>query len=552
MKSIWKNTIGSIITALVIYTLAGLAGSIIDAVSNIGTDIMGYIWDIAMAAEGDMDFFKPDASDIAGIIANVLVVIGCIMLLSSLSQFKELQKSEDAKLNIGKVHSGYIILILAVLIDFIPIVGGLFAFILYIVGNAKQISGYKNLSKSESLPEYTRQGFDTLRLCVVWILIGDIIGIIPFIGDIIESIISFFVFFGIISGWRTVRDNEPEGSFVPSLNINNKTPNNVRLYDDAKLAEIAGSEGIYNSQLVQQCRHEIEVRNKSNVLYEKIKELDDNRINEIIENSGAYSEEFVYGCERERSLREEVRKQNERIRWEKEYEEKRERRSKWWKKWGALVIMLIIAASGTALYGVYCHYENQQRIAEEMRIQAQHEFERQEAERLEQIRLAEEKRIEQIRLAEEKKKAEAEAQKQAEIRRQEEARLAVEAEEKRLIEGPFEIGEYHTPTKGVIIYLDGTKKHGVAMTLQYKSGRDTTWLKNLGTGWRFPTPEEISYIWENSSEINKTINKKAGRSNEYRHYNGKYLVHFHSSDGNAYAYNQKSSSSGYTRLVKDF
>ena len=444
MKSIWKNTIGSIITALVIYTLAGLAGSIIDAVSNIGTDIMGYIWDIAMAAEGDMDFFKPDASDIAGIIANVLVVIGCIMLLSSLSQFKELQKSEDAKLNIGKVHSGYIILILAVLIDFIPIVGGLFAFILYIVGNAKQISGYKNLSKSESLPEYTRQGFDTLRLCVVWILIGDIIGIIPFIGDIIESIISFFVFFGIISGWRTVRDNEPEGSFVPSLNINNKTPNNVRLYDDAKLAEIAGSEGIYNSQLVQQCRHEIEVRNKSNVLYEKIKELDDNRINEIIENSGAYSEEFVYGCERERSLREEVRKQNERIRWEKEYEEK------------------------------------------------------------------------------------------------------------RLIEGPFEIGEYHTPTKGVIIYLDGTKKHGVAMTLQYKSGRDTTWLKNLGTGWRFPTPEEISYIWENSSEINKTINKKAGRSNEYRHYNGKYLVHFHSSDGNAYAYNQKSSSSGYTRLVKDF
>lgn len=89
-----------------------------------------------------------------------------------------------------------------------------------------------------------------------------------------------------------------------------------------------------------------------------------------------------------------------------------------------------------------------------MRIQAQHEFERQEAERLEQIRLAEEKRIEQIRLAEEKKKAEAEAQKQAEIRRQEEARLAVEAEEKRLIEGPFEIGEYHTPTKGVIIYLD--------------------------------------------------------------------------------------------------
>lgn len=550
MKTIWKSTVGAIITALVIYTLAGLAGSIIDAVSNIGTDIMSYIWDLSMAAEGDMDFLELDTYDIGGIIANVLIVIGCFMLLSSLSRFEELQKSEDTRLNVGKVHSGYVILILAVLVDFIPIVGGLFAFILYIVGNAKQISGYKNLSKSESLPKNTRQGFDTLRLCVVWILIGDIIGIIPFIGDIIESIISFFVFFGMINGWRTVRDNEPDDTLVSSSDtskevLNKEMLNNVRQYDAAKLAEIAGSEGIYNSNLVQQCRHELEVRNNSEALYEKIRVLDDERINEILCNSAAYSEEFVYGCEREKALRAEARKQEEmrkaeeeRIRLEKEYEEKLEKRRIWWKKWGTLVAILIIAAAGAAFYGLYCNYEKQQRIAEEKRMQEQLEFERQEAERLEQIRVAEEK-----------KKAEAEARKQAELRRQEETRLAAEAEERRLIEGPFEIGEYHTPTKGVIIYLDETKKHGVAMTLTYEIGRDTTWQKNLGSGWRFPTPKEISYIWDNQSKINETIVKKAGYSHQFS--NGS-NVRFYSSDGKTYGYGMKSGSTGYTRLVKDF
>lgn len=336
MKTIWKSTVGSIITALVMYTLAGLAGSIIDAVSNVGTDIMSYIWDLAMALEGDMDFFEPDAYDVGGIIANVLVVIGCFMLLSSLSQFKELQKSEDTELNVGKVRSGYVILILAVLIDFIPLVGSIFAFILYIIGNAKQISGYKNLCKSESLPESTRQGFDTLRLCVVWILIGDIIGIIPFIGDIVESIISFFVFFGMINGWRTVRDHEPDSTLVSPSNTSKEALNNVRLYDAAKLAEIAGSEGIYNSELVLQCRHELEIRNNSEALYEKIKELDDNRINEIIGNSIAYSEEFVYGCEREKALRIETRKQEE--------IQKKEANKKWWKKWWWAVALVFVVA----------------------------------------------------------------------------------------------------------------------------------------------------------------------------------------------------------------
>lgn len=330
--------------------------------------------------------------------------------------------------------------------------------------------------------------------------------------------------------------------------IKDSVNGNVNLYDNAKLEEIIQNADMYNADLVQKCQAELEIRKMSTQMESKVNEFDDARIQEILDSPSIYSQELLRSCEREKTRRrdeilkkEKQEEEERRLLYEQREMERKEDLLSWLRKSGLIILGVAIVFGGIVYFSDSYVTKLKRAKAEEKEKMEQLEAQRMEAERMEKARMEEERKI-----------AEAKAKRlEIEKKRKEDTKAAIEREKQRLIEGPFEIGEYHKPTGAVIVCLDGTKKHGVVMTMEYREGFDKNWQQSMAKdGWRFPTKEEVKSIWENDNKINKTINEKSGSKNCY--YRGA-AVYFYTDNGLAYAYDGWAEAKrGYTRLVKDF
>lgn len=333
--------------------------------------------------------------------------------------------------------------------------------------------------------------------------------------------------------------------------IKDSVNGNVNLYDNAKLEEIIQNADMYNADLVQKCQAELEIRKMSTQMESKVNEFDDARIQEILDSPSIYSQELLRSCEREKTRRrdeilkkEKQEEEERRLLYEQREMERKEDLLSWLRKSGLIILGVIIL-----FVGIVCFSDSYVTKLKKVKADEKEKLEQLEVQRIEA------EKLEKARLEEERKKAEVEAKRKAEAKRREESRIKAEKEKQKLIEGPFEIGEYHTPTNAVVICLDDTKKHGVVMTMEYREGLDRGWQQSLEKdGWRFPTKEEVELIWSNRDLINKTIIMKSGERNRYWTTLGltERYIHFYADNGVAYDYKGYLGEPGFTRLVKDF
>lgn len=207
MKNIiWKKSVNAIIIAFVVYTLGSIACDVMETVETImGGDIIEDIVDTLRGRNDSMSVF-----DLIGYLVKILVIGGYLVLLGSLKDLSRIQVTEMDENSVMRVRNGYILTIVATLIGFIPIVGGLIALIFYIIAYSRLIGGFKRLANSIYLPDSASAGFRQLRACTIWILVGSILSIIPFIGPIIRFLINFITFFVIVSSWSKIKKNGPE------------------------------------------------------------------------------------------------------------------------------------------------------------------------------------------------------------------------------------------------------------------------------------------------------------------------------------------------------
>lgn len=124
--------------------------------------------------------------------------------------------------------------------------------------------------------------------------------------------------------------------------------NEVRKYSDERLVEIIEEPSLYSTALVEECRHEMDVRKKSEVLRDKVVVFNDEKLSEILTNKGNYADEIVYCCEMEYNRRMAIRH-------EQDEEEKRVRKAKMKKTmiWvlgvvAAVFVIVVIASQFTA------------------------------------------------------------------------------------------------------------------------------------------------------------------------------------------------------------
>lgn len=202
----WKQTVGTLITAVWIYTLAGIFGSIISAIDTIqsGFDIIGTLTGDSGGSSTFLSFWE-----YWDYLSSLLVIIGYFLFYRSLSRFEKLQLTASDARGAHNVKISYLLLVFAAVAGLIPFAGWLIKLILNIISYVKLLGGYRSLKRSAVLPQQARKGFARLYSCSVWLLVFGIIGCIPAIGPIVEGIASIVIFFLVLSGWKTVRLGAP-------------------------------------------------------------------------------------------------------------------------------------------------------------------------------------------------------------------------------------------------------------------------------------------------------------------------------------------------------
>ncbi len=208
MKNIrWQKCIGTLIGAIWLYTLADIAGSITESINGLLNPV-GFLGSL-MGGEDNSPF---GVGDLLEYLFPVLVLVGYLMFYSSLGRFVKLQKDQSDIEAASRVRSGYILLLIAVLVRFIPVAGLIIALVLTIIAYARMLSGFKWMSASANFSAEAQSGAALLRSATIWLLVGYILGCIPVVGGIIEAIISLVAFFCMLAGWRRIQNGAPEMS----------------------------------------------------------------------------------------------------------------------------------------------------------------------------------------------------------------------------------------------------------------------------------------------------------------------------------------------------
>lgn len=167
------------------------------------------------------------------------------------------------------------------------------------------------------------------------------------------------------SSAHTSEPTEAQGPVAVLTAANAVAATGVHGYDELKLNDIIDNAPMYKSELVEQCRHELQVRADSEKFMQEVNEYSDERLNEILSTRDMYAEELVYCCERVSAARtaernriaaeeaealrikreseaKRLREEAERLR-----EEKHAKRIEWWKKWWPVVLVAVSAALAT-------------------------------------------------------------------------------------------------------------------------------------------------------------------------------------------------------------
>ena len=106
---------------------------------------------------------------------------------------------------IGDTMETVVILsIVAVVIGLLPLLGGIIGGIIAIIAFIFEFIGYGALKKSATIGAEGQAGAGKLRVSMIVVLVGCILGFLPGIGDTIEAFLSIVALFLLFKGWTMV------------------------------------------------------------------------------------------------------------------------------------------------------------------------------------------------------------------------------------------------------------------------------------------------------------------------------------------------------------
>ena len=174
-KQLWEQSVDMIIKSIWIYTIAGILGAIFGAIDGILNPV-GFL--SAMAGEEG----PTGAFGVLDTICQIAVIAGYVLFFLNIKKFVEVQPTEADRAAAKNIYIAYMLLIIGVVVRFIPVIGGIAWLVLVIIGYVKLLSGFKALRDSANMTPCAKNGAGILYKSTIWILVGAVLSIIPFVG----------------------------------------------------------------------------------------------------------------------------------------------------------------------------------------------------------------------------------------------------------------------------------------------------------------------------------------------------------------------------------
>ena len=196
-KADWSRETKKIFNGILLYSIAGILYGIFDPIESLTSTVSSIS---SYAGAGSM----PGSGLISTICYALLVAIifGYVLTFLGLTGFRTILETNDANA-IGKVRTAFILAIIAAGVGFIPLMGWVGG-ILNIVAFILMLLGYSALKSSSTFPELGRKGASTLFVALILLLVGVVVGFIPFIGGIFNGILSIIAYIMTLLGWKKI------------------------------------------------------------------------------------------------------------------------------------------------------------------------------------------------------------------------------------------------------------------------------------------------------------------------------------------------------------
>jgi hypothetical protein len=203
----WTDTTKKIYNGVLLYSLVGLFYPFFKAINSVTSSTSNLMSLVGGGDEVD------DISDGAQAFVYILlaaIIFGYILYITGLGSFAQMLE-EPEKSSVGKVRSGAIVMIVATLAEMF--IWSWIASIIYLVGFIIMMVGFSGMKKSGTFPRQAISGASTLFTSMILLIIGFIVGLIPFVGGFVEGILCLIAFIMNISGWAKIKNAGKEIKF---------------------------------------------------------------------------------------------------------------------------------------------------------------------------------------------------------------------------------------------------------------------------------------------------------------------------------------------------
>lgn len=191
--STWSQTTKQIYNGVLIYSLCGVAKSIVDPIVN-ATSAM------SMLTGGSSSSFN------FGTVLSIAIIFGYVYFFLGLKKFRTVVDAADESA-VKKVYLAVLLNIIAYVVALIPLMG-IIGKIISIVAFIYMMIGFAGMKNSSTFPVKARKGASNLFVAMILSIVGTVLGWLPLIGGVIGAIPNIISFILIIVGWKKISKAE--------------------------------------------------------------------------------------------------------------------------------------------------------------------------------------------------------------------------------------------------------------------------------------------------------------------------------------------------------
>jgi hypothetical protein len=204
-KTLWSAKAKKIFNGILLFSLAWIAYGIFDPIESLfsfassGLNILGSVTGVSTPSLGA-------TGTVLTIITYILLAgigYGCILTIAALGSFSTILDGGDESA-VRSVRTGFILALVAVVLDMLPFIPGIIGDIAYLVAIILMLMGYNNLKGSTTFAG--KDGASTLFVAMLLLLIGWVLDFIPFVGDWIEAILTIVAYIMTLVGWSKIKN----------------------------------------------------------------------------------------------------------------------------------------------------------------------------------------------------------------------------------------------------------------------------------------------------------------------------------------------------------